>query len=183
MPNLPNTQDFEAPIQYALQEDKILVYGCQTHVHVSPYDDFYYVGFDSFGSEDSLRHLIAKHLLVQLKADHSDSIINALSKGIENHFKLSECFNNDAALHHLDSHTFKQGETHDISVTQIFEMMTAMTDMPSRMANMSSVIVVSGCCVTNIKSMLGEDWKYDDAKYRRVMNDDATIVMRLMMIK
>ena len=96
---------------------------------------------------------------------------------------MSECFNNDAALHHLDSHTFKQGETHDISVTQIFEMMTAMTDMPSRMANMSSVIVVSGCCVTNIKSMLGEDWKYDDAKYRRVMNDDATIVMRLMMIK
>ena len=71
---------------------------------------------------------------------------------------------------------FKQGDTQEISVAQILEKMTNMNDMPSLMTDMPSVIVVSGGHVAKIMSMLGNEWRYDDVKYRCVMNDSETIV-------
>ena len=176
MPNQPNTKDFEESIQYALKNNKIFVNGCEAHA--SRYDFCYYAGFDNFDL-DSLRHLIAKHLLEQLDAEHSDTMIKTLSEGVRNNYSLPDCFKHFTDLQHLESRTFKQGDTQDLSVTKIFVKMTAMADVRSCMADMPSVIVVKGYHADNVYSMLGKKWKYDDVKYRCVMNDDKTIVYEI----
>ena len=147
--------------------------------HVPPYHRFSYAGLDNFG-HDNLRQITTKHLLTQLGADHSDSVINKVSVILDTYGNdLVRCFDNESALSLLKSRTFKEGDKQVISVKQIFDMMTNIGDMASLMADSPTVIVVSGRHVANVMSILSNEWQYNDVKYRCVMNDDGTIVYEI----
>ena len=120
-------------------------------------------------------------MLIQLDADHSDSMIMTLSETLDLYdYNLFDCFSYVADLNHLTSHKFKQGDKQGISVTHIFKKMTSMSDdISSLMADSPSVIVVIGSNATNMMSMLGKEWQYDGLKYRCVINDDAAIVYEI----